>query len=284
MIQLPLSNWTSNSSSIIAQAERFSPAVLLANNPDQSLLHGLEKQRAVIVSSINTSAVGGLSWNTGPETSIYMTRPFSRGSVTINSTSIFTAPLIDYGAIMDPTDLEILYALYMKNRELMSTPNLAVLGPVETAPAPGFTDAELIKEKLKKALAPSNAHQCCTAAMMSKEDGGVVDPQNRVYGTHRLSIVDASVWPLIVGGGPQASVYAGAEKVCPDKCMMRVRFTKSTNRLQILSKLGMVCCSICSWLVQGQTGRIPGNCIELPGYLSARAYLSNYSSNSFLIR
>jgi hypothetical protein len=36
--------------------------------------------------------------------------------------------------------------------------------------------------------------------------------------------------------------------------------------------------------VQGQTGRIPGNCIELPGYLSARAYLSNYSSNSFLIR
>ena len=47
---------------------------------------------------------------------------------------------------------------------------------------------------------------------MSREDGGIVDFQNRVYGTNRLSVVDASIWPLVVGGGPQASVYAGAEK------------------------------------------------------------------------
>lgn len=213
IIQLPLSNWTVSSDSIIAQAKRFDPAVMLGNDANSSVLRGFEKQRSATINDINASAVGGLSWNTGPETSIYMTRPFSRGTIKITSTNIFDAPLIDYGALSDSTDLEILYAIYMKNRELMATPDLAVLGPIETSPAPGSSDEDEIKEKLKSALTPSNAHQCCTAAMMKREDGGVVDPQNRVYGTKRLSIVDASVWPIIVGGGPQATVYAGAEKV-----------------------------------------------------------------------
>ena len=37
-----------------------------------------------------------------------MTRPFSRGSVKIKSTSVLDAPLIDYDALTDSTDLEIL--------------------------------------------------------------------------------------------------------------------------------------------------------------------------------
>lgn len=212
IIQLSLSNWTNNFSSIVAGAKRFNPATFLGNNPPGSVLHGFERQRAIMVESINSAAVGGISWNTGPETSIYLTRPFSRGSIKINSSSIFDAPLIDYGTLTDPTDLDILYSIYLRNRELMTTPDLAALGPVEIAPTPGDSDEADIKERIKKALAPSNAHQCCTAAMMKKEDGGVVDPENRVYGTERLSVVDASVWPLVVGGGPQASVYAGAEK------------------------------------------------------------------------
>jgi len=213
MIQLPLSNWTNNSASIISRASSLSPSDVLGSDVDPSVLAGYERQRAIILKDINVEAVGGLSWNTGPETSIYMTRPLSRGSITINSTSILDAPLIDYVALTDPTDLDMLYAIYMKNRELMATPDIAILGPVEIAPAPGTSNEQDIKEKIKAALQPSNAHQCCTAAMMPKGDGGVVDSQNRVYGTFRLSVVDASTWPLIAGGGPQASVYAGAEKV-----------------------------------------------------------------------
>ncbi|KAF1851313.1 GMC oxidoreductase [Cucurbitaria berberidis CBS 394.84] len=212
IVQLPLSNWTTRSTSIATLARRFDPAALLGASSPESVLRGLEKQRSIMIRDINREAVGGLSWNTGPETSIYMTRPFSRGSVKINSTSIFDAPLIDFGALTDATDLDILYAIYMKNRDIMSTPDIAVLGPIEVTPAPGLEDEVAIKEELIRALAPSNAHQCCTAAMMAQEDGGVVDAQNRVYGTDRLSVVDASVWPLIVSGGPQASVYAGAEK------------------------------------------------------------------------
>ncbi|KAH9863603.1 hypothetical protein J1614_009535 [Plenodomus biglobosus] len=215
IIQLPLSKWTSSSSSIVASAKAKGNdmGTLLGKNIPSTVLNGYGKQRAITIRDINTVTVGGVSWNTGPETSIYMTRPFSRGSITINSTNILDAPLIDYGALSDSTDLELLYAIYMKNRELMAASDIAILGPIETAPAPGISDETAIKEMLKKALAPSNAHQCCTAAMMNREDGGVVDPQNMVYGTERLSVVDASTWPLIVGGGPQASVYASAEKV-----------------------------------------------------------------------
>jgi choline dehydrogenase-like flavoprotein len=198
----------------MTQAEAYSPADVLGDSANPTVLRGYEKQRAIMIRKINIAAVGGVSWNTGPETSIYMTRPFSRGSITLSSASILDAPLVDYGALTDPTDLEMLYAIYLKNRELMSTPDIAVLGPIETAPAPDSSDEAEIKEKIKKALQPSNAHQCCTAAMMEREDGGVVDTQNKVYGTERLSVVDTSTWPLVVGGGPQASVYAGAEKVC----------------------------------------------------------------------
>jgi choline dehydrogenase-like flavoprotein len=213
IIQLPLSNWTNASASIIAKAASIYPDAVLGKAVDSSVLTGYEKQREIVIRDINIEAVGGLSWNTGPETSIYMTRPFSRGSVKINSTNVFDAPLIDYGAITDPTDLDMLCAIYMKNRELMATSDLAILGPIETAPAPDIDDEEDIKERIKAALQPSNAHQCCTAAMMAREDGGVVDSQSRVYGTFRMSVVDASTWPLVAGGGPQATVYAGAEKV-----------------------------------------------------------------------
>ncbi|KAJ8107527.1 hypothetical protein OPT61_g8803 [Boeremia exigua] len=212
MIQLPLSGWTTNSSRISKIAKAQDPARLLRSHTDPAVLRGFAKQRRAMLKTIDTAVVGGVSWSTGPETSIYMTRPFSRGSVAISSTSIFDTPLIDYGALTDPTDLEILHAIYRRNRELMSTPEMSVLGPIETAPAPGVSDMDKIKAAIKKVLAPSNAHQCCTAAMMNREDGGVVDPQNRVYGTKRLSVVDASIWPLVVSGGPQASVYAGAEK------------------------------------------------------------------------
>lgn len=130
----------------------------------------------------------------------------------MNTTSILNAPLVDFGALTDRTDLEILYVIYMKNRELMSALDLSVLGPFETAPAPNVNDREATKKAIKTALAPSNAHQCCTAAMMGREGGGVVNPEHMVYGKKRLSVVDASIWPLVVGGGPQASVYAGTEK------------------------------------------------------------------------
>jgi choline dehydrogenase len=213
-LQLPLSNWTSKWESITSMAKAFDPAEFLGESPPSSVLQGFKKQRSVILREMNNIAVSGVSWNTDWETRIYMTRPFSRGSIKIHSTNVLDSPLIDYAAIVDPTDLEILYNVYLKNRDIMSSPEISTLGPIEIDPAPGNLTSEAeIKEAIKKYLAPSNAHQCCTASMMAQEDGGVVDSLNQVYGVERLSVVDASIWPINVGNAPQASVYAGAEKV-----------------------------------------------------------------------
>lgn len=49
--------------------------------------------------------------------------------------------------------------------------------------------------------------------MMPKEHGGVVDPQLKVYGIKGLSVVDASIMPIIPAAHTQSTVYAVAEKV-----------------------------------------------------------------------
>lgn len=49
----------------------------------------------------------------------------------------------------------------------------------------------------------------------------MVDKELRVHGIERLSVIDASIIPLIVGGTLQATVYAIAEKVS------RIQFLKS---------------------------------------------------------
>jgi choline dehydrogenase-like flavoprotein len=157
-------------------------------------------------------SIGDISWNTGPATSIYMTRPLSRGSVSIGSTDPLADPVVDFGAVTDPADLDFLLGIYKKNRELMKTPEIAPLGPKELGAAAGLTNDDDIKEALKTMLQPTNAHECCTLPMMGQDQGGVVAPDLRVYGTQKLSVVDASIWPIIPGGAPQASVYGAAEK------------------------------------------------------------------------
>ena len=48
--------------------------------------------------------------------------------------------------------------------------------------------------------------------MMSRDLGGVVDPELKVYGTSNVRVVDMSIFPLPLSGHPTATLYAVAER------------------------------------------------------------------------
>ena len=52
-----------------------------------------------------------------------------------------------------------------------------------------------------------NRHPIGTAAMMSRDLGGVVDSRNRVYGVNGLRVVDGSILPFQVSSHLMSVLY-----------------------------------------------------------------------------
>ena len=99
-------------------------------------------------------------------------------------------------------------------RRHWKTPVLARFSPEESIPGVAAqTDDEIINALLEQdALTATFAHQSGTCAMLPEKYGGCVSSDLRVYGTEKLSIVDASIIPLIPATHLQATLYAVAEK------------------------------------------------------------------------
>lgn len=211
----PLRDVTPNWKSIIATARANNFAKYLPNDTDPTVLEGYKMQRSLTLAQLEgDTPVHMLSWNTYAEARIYFLRPFSRGTVTINSTNVLTPPLIDFRTMSDPIDTELILTALLKNRDIMSQRTMSVLGPRELGPfGENITDTEELKRLLAQVVEPSSAHQCCTAAMMPKMLGGVVDEKMRVYDVKGLRVIDVSYWPMVLTAAPTATTYASGEKI-----------------------------------------------------------------------
>ncbi|KAF9895293.1 hypothetical protein FE257_000197 [Aspergillus nanangensis] len=143
-----------------------------------------------------------------------LSHPFSRGSVHIQSADPRMGPRIDHGILRHPVDLE----LHARHNIWMD--KIAETEPMASLLKPGGTRlhtpdpvADLAQsQELCKELVLTMYHLTGTCVMMPREDGGVVDPRLRVYGTANIRIVDASIFPLEPRGNTQATVFAVAEK------------------------------------------------------------------------
>ena len=95
----------------------------------------------------------------------------------------------------------------------MATEPMQELGPIELSPGADVTSDADIRAALRQQVQPTYSHLCSTCSMMKREFGGVVGPDLLVYGAEALSVVDASIMPLIPAAHTSATVYAIAEKV-----------------------------------------------------------------------
>ncbi|KAJ4471474.1 pyranose dehydrogenase [Lentinula aciculospora] len=152
--------------------------------------------------------------------------PLSRGTVLLNSTDPFTAPLINPGLLSHEFDL-----LAMK--EAVKTSVKSLTAPVWKEyvvgnPDSAFIDSEIVS-KLETAQPDlqleayirkntgTSAHAVGTAAMTGRDsDFGVVNPDFKVKGVEGLRVIDASIFPFVPSAHTQAPVYVVAERAADE--------------------------------------------------------------------
>ncbi|KAK2736318.1 hypothetical protein FQN55_001704 [Onygenales sp. PD_40] len=199
---------------IAAKYEQQAIGEYLIEGLDQTVIDGYEAQKKVFARAIRSANVsffeqflgggaGGLAINL---------HPFSRGSVNIDPANPNAEPVVDYRALVNPVDTDIMVEMVKFIRRFMAVEELQQYQPSEITPgADVVSDADLATW-VKGQYLPSLYHPIGTAAKMPRELGGVVDENLLVYGLQGLRVVDGSIMPTLVGAHTSMTVYAIAEK------------------------------------------------------------------------
>ncbi|KAF9258144.1 alcohol oxidase [Marasmius fiardii PR-910] len=135
--------------------------------------------------------------------------PASRGSITLNSSNPFDAPIIDPNFFGQEFDLTVMKEAIASAQRFAAANAWKgyILQPFTNASTPAEVDA-LIRNTTRTLF-----HPVGTAAMSAKNAGyGVLDPDMSVKGTCGLRIIDASAFPFIPAAHTQVPVYILAER------------------------------------------------------------------------
>jgi choline dehydrogenase-like flavoprotein len=194
------------------------PEDYLPKDTPKEIIKGYAKQKEILLASFQSKTN---AWLEHPFTGkgwgmCILLKPFSRGSIKINPTDPLGDPIFDYRLFSNPLDLKMHVRMQSYIRKhFLDSKAFQSLGPVEQDPAPGAVkDDAGWKDWLinQNKLMASNGHSVGTAAMIPRDEGGVVDSKLRVYDTTHLSIADVSIIPLVPGTHTQTTAYAIGEK------------------------------------------------------------------------
>lgn len=231
---LSLQSVTNNWNQIVQTVKSQRPRDYLPSVYDNSaLLRGYTKQRDIIASlhASKDAAVGEIPMVPFGLAISALQRPLSRGTVTLDPSNKYGNPVVQWNTFQNPVDKQILVEMVRWTRKHWARQELAKFSPIELTPGTqAQTDDEIIDDLIQqKGLEASFAHMSGSCAMMPEYLGGCVGSDLAVYGVKGLSIVDASIIPLIPATHLQATMYAVAEKAAD--------LIKARNALNILPTL-----------------------------------------------
>lgn len=148
----------------------------------------------------------------GPGGIVMSMHVVSHGTINIDPDNPQAEPIVDYRALSNPVDLDIMVENIKFMRKFMTSPALSKYGAQETSPGIDV-DGDQLRDWVRRVIIPTNFHPIATAAKKPREMGGVVGEDLKVHDIERLRIVDGSIMPLLPGANTQSSVYMIAEKV-----------------------------------------------------------------------
>ncbi|KAF2280962.1 alcohol oxidase [Westerdykella ornata] len=214
VVFLPLNGTHSSPESFLAKLAAQEPGAYLPPSLPSTVVAGYAAQKKVLASlyARNDAAIYESPFNGACSRTVILQKPLSRGNIHINGSNPYGPPIIDFRVYSNPLDVEYAIEGVKFTRKLLKTASLAPLQPVELGPGPNVTDTAGLEAHVRATSGPTSFHVSGTAAMLPRELGGVVAPDLRVYGTKGLSVVDASIMPLIPSAHLSATVYAVAEK------------------------------------------------------------------------
>jgi choline dehydrogenase len=140
-----------------------------------------------------------------------LSRPQSRGAVTLRSANPAEQPSIVFNHLASPEDVRDLVEGIRLARELVHQPAWDPYRREELSPGPDVvTDADL--ETYLRRRTGTSYHACGTCRM-GVDDEAVVDGEACVRAVNRLRVIDASIMPRVVTGNLNAPILMMAEKL-----------------------------------------------------------------------
>jgi len=143
---------------------------------------------------------------------IVLLRPESRGSVTIASADPAQHPRIAMGLLATGNDWKTLRDGIAIFRGLARRSELKDFVAGEIGPGAAVTTDAALEDYVRRTAVTAH-HPCGTCKMGATDDAmAVVDHELRVRGVNNLRVVDASVFPDLVGGNINAPTIMIAER------------------------------------------------------------------------
>ena len=136
--------------------------------------------------------------------------PRSRGRVSLASPDPRVPPAVDPKLLSDPDDLTPTLRGLELSRRIIAAPAFARYRAIEVQPGPAAQDETALAAYVRRAA--YTVHHPVGSCRMGTDANAVVDAELRVHGVAGLRVVDASVFPRILGGNTNAAVVMVAEK------------------------------------------------------------------------